>query len=350
MRHLRSWKTSVRAGQLRERSYALARPAKRAFHPAIAVVGRPVAGGLERALRASSRRVGLALLYHSVEPIQGDPKRELVPAHGTRLFEAQMRYVQHRYQVVSAEELLQAALAREAGDRFPIAITFDDDLACYANTVAPALARHGATATFFLTGASLTGPFAFWWQRLQGAINKGLEVRLEDESDDGPSRNRSIHELGRAIQRMSPAERDRLSAKLADELGGEAPAGLRAADVQALVAAGMSIGFHTRRHDPLPSLDDDALRAAMRIGRDELEAVSGSTLATIAYPHGHVDARVARAAREAGFTYGFTTRAEPVAPNTDPLLLGRVIPSHWSVGHFALQLVSTLMRRLPVEA
>jgi peptidoglycan/xylan/chitin deacetylase (PgdA/CDA1 family) len=303
---------------------------------------------IEAALRRSSRRAGIALLYHSVDTVQGDPRRELVPAHGAGLFEAQVRYVQQRYQVVRADKLLPAALARKPGDRFPVAITFDDDLACHSSIVAPALARHGATATFFLTGASLAGPFTFWWQRLQRAIDEGLEVRLGDD-DDRPRSSRSIHELGREILRMTPAERDRFSAGLAEKLGDEPQTdGLRSDDVRALVGSGSSIGFHTRRHDPLPWLDDEALQRAMRIGRAELEAVTGSRLATIAYPHGHVDARVADAAREAGFDYGFTTRVEPVGPNADPLLLGRVTPSYWSVGHFALQLVSTLMR-LSVE-
>lgn len=350
MRDVTPSKAIVRRQHAR-RPYALARTAKRALHPAVAAAGRPVAGVIERALRLSSRRVGIALLYHNVESVRGDPKRELVPAHGTRLFEAQMRYVERRYRVVHADQLMSAALARNPGDRFPIAITFDDDLACHPSVVAPILTRHGATATFFLTGASLTEPFTFWWQWLQRAVDEGLEVRLGREKEDGPGRRRSIHELGREIQRMTPAERDLLSAELAGKLGdGPWTDGLPAEGVQALVASGMSIGFHTRRHDPLPSLDHEALDLAMRVGRDELEAVAASRLTTIAYPHGHVNARVADAARGAGFEYGFTTRVEPVAPSSDPLLLGRVIPSHRSVGHFALQLVSTLMRRSPVES
>jgi peptidoglycan/xylan/chitin deacetylase (PgdA/CDA1 family) len=324
----------------------LTRLAKRAVHPTIAVVGNPVAGAVESAMRLSSRRLGIVLLYHSVEPVQGDPERELVPAHGARLFEAQVRHVDRRYRVVRADQLLSAALARKRGDRFPIAITFDDDLACHPSVVAPILTSVGATATFFLTGASLTRPFTFWWQRLQRAIDRDLDVRLRHERVHPPPRARSIHELGREIQRMAPAQRDLLSAELAEQLGAEpVTAGLRTDGVRALVAAGMSIGFHTRRHDPLPSLDDEALDLAMTMGREELEALAASRLTAIAYPHGHVDARVVQAARAAGFQYGFTTRVEPVAPNSDPLLLGRMIPSYWSLGHFALQLASMLVRR-----
>jgi peptidoglycan/xylan/chitin deacetylase (PgdA/CDA1 family) len=328
-----------------------ARTVKRALHPVAVDFGEPVANLLESALRRSSRRVGIALLYHSVDPVQGDPEVELVPAHGARLFEAQVRYVARRYRVVPADRLLSAADIRTAGEPFPVAITFDDDLACHTSVVTPILTRYGATATFFLTGASLMEPFAFWWQRLQRAVDDGLEIRLGSGKDGERGGIRSIHELGREIERMTPAERDRFSEELGERLGKRAvtDGGLSADGVRALVAGGMSIGFHTRRHDPLPSLDDDALRHAMSAGRDELQAVAGSRLSTIAYPHGHVDDRVAEAARRAPFDFGFTTRVEPVAPGSDPLLLGRVIPSYRSVGHLALQLVTTLMRRSPVQ-
>ena len=319
------------------------------MHPAVGAVGRPAAAALEHALRNSSRRGGIALLYHSVDPVRGNATRELVPAHDTRLFEAQVRYVRDRYRIVRAEQLVDAAAAREPGERFPVAITFDDDLGCHTSIVAPALLERQATATFFLTGASLEEPFTFWWQHLQRAFDEGAELELEDGHDNA-RRNSSIHELGRAILRMSPAARDSLSTRLAESVDADPqPDGLTAVGVRTLVDAGMSVGFHTRRHDPMPSLDDAALENALRRGRPELEAVVGSRLATIAYPHGHVDARVAEAARDAGFVYGFTTRSEPVTPTSDPLLLGRVIPSLRSVGHFALQLAWTL-KRSPIEA
>lgn len=145
---------------------------------------------------------------------------------------------------------------------------------------------------------------------------------------------------------MSPAERDGTSAALAESLGPDPPgSGLRAKGVRALHDRGMGIGFHTLRHDPLPSLDADALERAMTSGRAELEAVTGEKLTTIAYPHGHMDSRVAAAARAAGFELGFTTRAQPVHPSSDPLLLGRLSPSYRSTGHFALQLLWLVVRR-----
>ena len=316
-------------------------------YPVVAVLGVPLAWVVERLLRLSSRRIGVALIYHSVDAIQGDLERELVPPHGSGLFAAQVRHLRRCYRVVDAERLLASVAERRRGERFPVAITFDDDLACHPELVTPILAGERATATFFLTGSSLEGPFAFWWERLQRAVDAGLDApELPGDGAPGSRPSRSIHDLGRDVERLSPEDRDRISAALAEQLGPDpAETGLQAAGVRALVAAGMRVGFHTLRHDPLPSLGDDALALAMTAGRAELEAVAEQRLTVIAYPHGHVDSRVAAAARAAGFECGYTTRLEPVRPVSDPLLLGRLSPSYRSTGHFALQLVRFLARK-----
>jgi peptidoglycan/xylan/chitin deacetylase (PgdA/CDA1 family) len=102
------------------------------------------------------------------------------------------------------------------------------------------------------------------------------------------------------------------------------PAVLAPADVGRLVADGHLIGFHTRDHHALPTLTDEELAAALRDGREGVAQAAGAAVDTIAYPHGKADARVAAAARAAGFAVGYTTRGEPLTPGSDPLLIGRV--------------------------
>ena len=134
---------------------------------------RPVARWIEFRCRWSKRRVGLALCYHRISDPQGDAERELVPALGIKGFEAHVRYLNRRCRLVRASELLDAARERRRGERFPVAITFDDDLPSHVRGAMPVLQRHGAPATFFLCGASLERPFAFWWERLQRAWDRG---------------------------------------------------------------------------------------------------------------------------------------------------------------------------------
>ena len=321
----------------------LARNAARlALRLPVRLVGRPFAAMLVYALQLTRRRGGVALVYHSVAPSQGDPRREVVAPHGAALFEAQMRHLRAHYRIVAAHDLLDAVRSRRRGERFPAAVTFDDDLACHARITLPILRRTGVRATFFLCGASLERPFRFWWERLQDVHDRSPEeaARLVD---GGPVR--PVLELAWCVEELPAQERDAVAARLADALGPDpADAGMRLADVRELAEGGMDIGFHTRRHDALPPLDDERLAAALAEGRAELEAAAGRRLATVGYPHGRADSRVGAAAQRAGFATGMSVGGRGVEPGDDPLLVPRVFPLYRSAGHFALQLVLMLVR------
>jgi len=294
---------------------------------------RAGARALGLVLRLSARRAGVVLVYHALAERSGDPESELVPPHSVSLVEGQLGHVLSSYRVIAAADLPAAVAARRRGSRFPVAITFDDDLASHAELAAPLLRRLGVPATFFLTGASLERSAPFWWQQLQRAADRGLELPFPDER---------IHELAGRFERMTAAERTAVVASFEGEVD---EAGLRAADVRQLVASGFDVGFHTLRHERLTNLDDEALAEALVEGRADLEAAAGRPLETIAYPHGKADARVAKAASAAGFRLGFTGRYEPVQTSTNPLLLGRIEPSFGDVRDFAAHLVGVLRRR-----
>jgi peptidoglycan/xylan/chitin deacetylase (PgdA/CDA1 family) len=262
---------------------------------------------------------------------------------GTSLFAAQVRHLCSHYRVTIASELLGAIRDRRRGNPFAVAITFDDDLPTHAAVVVPILASAGATATFFLSGASLQGPYRFWWERLQAAVDRRLD--LASLSIATPRRATAIHELGRTIETLPPTARRTVEGELERIAGPDPPdAGLRAEHLQRLVDAGVEIGFHTRRHELLPLLDDEDLARAMDEGRGELTALVGRPLTSIAYPHGGADTRVAAAARSAGFEAGFTGRPGIVTSEADPLLLPRLNPSYSSLGEFAFDVAWTIFR------
>jgi peptidoglycan/xylan/chitin deacetylase (PgdA/CDA1 family) len=72
-----------------------------------------------------------------------------------------------------------------------------------------------------------------------------------------------------------------------------------------LAAGGWEIGSHTVCHARLPDLDDAALRDELVVSREQIIARFGSC-ATIAYPYGLADERVAREAAAAGYLTGLT--------------------------------------------
>jgi peptidoglycan/xylan/chitin deacetylase (PgdA/CDA1 family) len=291
---------------------------------------------LESRLRRSGARRGAALVFHSVAERAGDAQLELDPAVAVDRLDAVVGYLARRYELVRAAELPSAVAERTRDGPFPIAVTFDDDLASHRYQALPVLRHHGVVATVFLCGRRTP----FWWQLLQLAVDSRalapadvphVESGLVAEALE--RRPGAIGRVGRAIERLDPARRDDVARVLEAAVPGGEPM-LAADDVAELITSGWEIGFHTRRHDPLATLDDDALRDALTAGRD------GAL--TFAYPHGRADEREAAAAREAGYVAAYTGRAEIVTDATDPHLLGRLQPSTVTVGRFALELARRL--------
>jgi peptidoglycan/xylan/chitin deacetylase (PgdA/CDA1 family) len=306
------------------------------------ILGVPLASLLRNLADRSNRGAGVALVYHRVGEPAGDPRRELVPALATSLFAKQAGHLASHYDVVGASNLIRAVEERRRGGRFPVAITFDDDLPSHRDVAAPVLASAGLTATFFVSGASLQRPQRFWWERLQAAYDGQLDLTaIKPDGANGAS----IHDVARWIQNLPTREREQVDARLVELVGHDPPdSGLRAEALRTLAQLDFEIGFHTRRHHMLTSLDDQELAEAMRLGRDELEQVVQRPLRTIAYPHGQADRRIADAAREAGFAAGFTGVPSAVTHSSEPLLLGRVSPSYRSTGELAFDVAWTLLR------
>jgi peptidoglycan/xylan/chitin deacetylase (PgdA/CDA1 family) len=315
------------------------------------LLGAPLACLFLYPLRLSRRRIGVAVMYHGVADRTGDPARELVPPHGIALFEAQLRHLRAHFRLVPASQLLTAARERRRGEPFPAAVTFDDDLRSHARIAMPALSRLRAPATFFLCGASLDGPHRFWWEVVQAAFDRRERRTVRRVVEErcgrlpGDDTVPLVRRLAAAIEGLPPADREAVIGQV-EPLAGPPPreTGMPEADVRVLAEKGFEIGFHTLRHDRLTSLDEDGLSRALRDGLERLEGTRASRPALISYPHGKADARVAAAAREAGFCCGFTSKPEAVTSDSDPLLLGRVEPSFRSKGHLALQLAGCLLR------
>jgi peptidoglycan/xylan/chitin deacetylase (PgdA/CDA1 family) len=300
-----------------------------------------------RAARRSTKSLGLALLYHRIGKPAGDPRYELVPALDTDIFEAQLDHLRENYRVVPPSRLTEATFERRPGDPFPVAITFDDDLSSHVDVAAPALRRAGLPAGFFLCGASLEGPHRFWWEDLQrladyASPDTGLDI---GQGFDLTSLARGvpgvIHQIAERIEQLPAQQRDEVAAELRKHAGQEQEQ-LDANAVRAL-AAEFEIGFHTRRHYLLTTLDDVALRTALSEGLAELETTAGRRLTMLAYPHGKADRRVAESARNAGFELAFTGFPVPLTARTDLLRVGRIDASSISPSGFGRVIRDTLM-------
>lgn len=80
-------------------------------------------------------------------------------------------------------------------------------------------------------------------------------------------------------------------------------------EIAAMRASGWAFGSHSRTHADLTTLDDAALADQLARSKTELEDGLGEPVDAMAYPYGRFDARVAQAARTAGYALGFSTRS-----------------------------------------
>lgn len=116
----------------------------------------------------------------------------------------------------------------------------------------------------------------------------------------------------------------------ADRLGIDKPI-MTTNQLRGWQAAGMEVGAHSRSHPRLTGCSDAALRDEVRGSRHALEDILGTPVRQFCYPYGDVDARVAEAAREAGYVAATTTRRGRARPGMDLFQLPRVQVArhHW---------------------
>ncbi|AXK34615.1 polysaccharide deacetylase family protein [Streptomyces armeniacus] len=201
-------------------------------------------------------------MYHSVSDGLHDPYRIAVSPHRLR---RQLRWLRARgLRGVGVGELLRArAAGRGAG---LVGLTFDDGYQDFLDEAVPLLLEHGCTATVFVLPGRLGGTNAW------------------------------------------------------DPLGPRRPL-LSEPAIRAAAGAGMEIGSHGLLHRDLITAGDAALREETARSRALLTAVTGGPVAGFCYPYGAVDARAARAVREAG--YGYACAIDP-GPLTGTYALPRV--------------------------
>lgn len=106
--------------------------------------------------------------------------------------------------------------------------------------------------------------------------------------------------------------------------------------IKAWKAAGMEVGAHSRNHPRLTSCTDAELQEELAGSKVDLEALTSAPVTQFCYPYGDLDARVAEAARNAGYAAATTTQRGRVRIGDDPMRLRRILVSGSNMLHLFL--------------
>ena len=279
------------------------------------------AQSVNRAVRALARVRGhrLVLVYHRVG-VALKPGCELIPSVPQHVFRLQLQALCEVVDFVTLDELMQdESLGPTVGHRRrpAVALTFDDDLPSHAELALPVLQELGVPAAFFLSGRALHGLGAYWFQ--------DLEALLLAYGEQRSAAMLGVPYQPQGLMLACECSGD-LRRRVRELAAGMSPDILQRDGIAALVAANMTVGFHTLNHETLPALEDRMLEDAVSHGVEELAAVTGTTPKYFAYPHGKGDIRSAAAVERAGFKAAFTGAPHAVRRSDDRYRLGRWEP------------------------
>ena len=285
---------------------------------------------------APSRQLGI-LRYHAVCALDAgyaDPGICVTPT----AFAEHVAYFASNYRVLPLPEAADAIHRGLSLPRNALAITFDDG---YEDNLAAAqmLARHGLSATFYITAGCMAGGEPFWPSELRSLLAgiagpeltvsaAGVDLRMPVAT--AAEKRAAVGRLTKTFKAHPVPVREALRARLRElsSNAGAASPMLSWEQVRQMHALGMVIGSHTMTHPNLPNAGLERARMEIVESKARLEAEVGAPVTMFSYPNGGADRymtrEVAALVREAGFAAATTSRNAFAGPSSDVFALERV--------------------------
>lgn len=283
-----------------------------------------------------SRKLAI-LRYHAIcDPRAGyaEPGICVSPAE----FERHVAYLSAHYRVVPLPEAVDALRRGVTLPANAVALTFDDG---YVDNLPAArvLARHGLTATFYITAGCMAGGEPFWPAEIRVLIpaiperelrllvdGNRIEISVADESQ----RRSAIKTLSRLFKSHPIRVRESMREQLRKAAGrvSASECMLTWDQVREMHHLGMTIGGHTLTHPNLPNAGIDAARDEVGGCKTRLELELGASVTMFSYPNGgaerYMTPEIARLVRDSGFAAATTSRNAFAGPHSDLFALERV--------------------------
>lgn len=232
------------------------------------------------------------VLYHGIGDGAHPAMRHLADEIPRQVFEQQLDYLAHHYEIVRLED----GLAAPAGARPRCAITFDDGLRSIATDAAPILKRRGLPAAIFLNTAVVGTTDRLWQHRLSTVIERDGVAAVAARAGIQAATGLDIIDH---VQHQFADCRALLSWLETQDVGSDRLY-LNWDEVSTLTADGFDFYSHTARHLPLAHVEPEVMRAEI----DHAQAYAGANQALVSFPFG-MESDFGRDAR----TYALTRHA-----------------------------------------
>lgn len=276
------------------------------------------------------------LIFHRVLSTI-DPLRPGEP--DVAAFARLMRFVARNFVVLplpdAVERLTSGRLPRRA-----CCITFDDGYADNLHNALPVLEANRLPATVFVATGYLDGGRMFN-DTVTDAVGATAKSLLDlSELDlgvhpigDTAAKRAAIEAILAAFKRRPPEVRESQSRRFLELAGCASLPGdimLSSEQLLELSRRGVEIGGHTVAHTILTTLDDGQALAEMIAGKRRLEAITGRSVDSFAYPNGRPGRDYAERhvglVRKAGFARAVTTAFGVARRSSDVFQLPRFTP------------------------
>ena len=271
----------------------------------------------------------MVLCYHRVMPdgtggVIGNCHRARGTVVSLPTFQRHLADIGRHFRPVTLRDYVATLEGRSTLPPNTCLITFDDGYRDFAEHALPALERHSMPCVLFATVEQACGdqplaPPDAWY-----AILVAATPPIGDLASwvHGP-RTKEHHYA-------PPSQQPKLRAQLAralDVRAAETGLGrclyLNEMELRGLEGRGVALGGHGATHLAFTTLPDSDLAANLQACRAWLDRIAPASPATVAYPYGKADDRVARAAADAAFRAGFTVLPCDGKADAGPFFLKR---------------------------
>jgi peptidoglycan/xylan/chitin deacetylase (PgdA/CDA1 family) len=281
------------------------------------------------------------VFYHYVR----DVDRTAFPgikALSVAAFEAQLDWLQARYDVLDGPTFERAVLSGSGFERPTALLTFDDGFVDHYENAFPALRARKMGGIFFISGATLGDtPALLNVHRTHFLLSQlgadrfteevGEALRAEGVDTAGPGAASGSSGTREGIYRYDEAPdvrikrvlnyeapypiANRVLSRLFDTHIGDATEFARglylsASQIGEMARGGMTFGFHTETHPVLSRLSREAQRAELRKGPGVIAELTGQSTVSFCYPYGFphtYNADTLRVLEEGGYSMAFNT-------------------------------------------